>query len=418
MYSSLINWIQRQVWRENPDPDPPAIPPLPFLPTPPSSSENVTTKDVATIVPTPNNGIFFERLPSDLRRIILIEAFGDRVVHMDLRYDRPLLAGNPRSTLHAGGINISNPYNRQTEKPHAWQWYSCICHRDPEWCVRGHLSARAEDLTSTPVKDSCLRGRFQSCHGLLGDSGDMSMCFLGVMGWLMTCRQAYFEGFDILYSTNRFHISGMPLIEHLPRLLPTKALSDIESVEMEWNLGMVARPPLTDQDISADERFHGWRMFLSLLNQLPKSLPRLRYLHITLRGTWFPPQMAPNDRIRLSEPAMLQPMDEMMRNLYRESEWSTPRYIVAIPASVFRARMSVDDSTLEDGQEDIIEPLHERRLVWRSLESEMVGQLRSNSGIGYWLEEGIEDVNNLVHEQSSIWRVRTISVQPLLAGDW
>lgn len=30
-----------------------------------------------------------------------------------------------------------------------------------------------------------------------------------------SCTRRYIEGFEVLYSTNRFHISGMPLILHL-----------------------------------------------------------------------------------------------------------------------------------------------------------------------------------------------------------
>lgn len=220
---------------------------------------------------------------------------------------------------------------------------------------------------------------------------------------------------------------------------------------MEWDLGMVAQPPVTDQDISADPRFHGWRTYLSLLEKLPKTLPRLRYFHITLGGMWFPPQMALNDRIRLSEPAMLQPMDEMVRNFYRNSGWDTPRYIVAIPASVFRARILLDTPMLLDTptrsveevlvqleqevleeeelehlqelerleQEGVVEPVSDRKLVWRSLDPKSIGQSWSNKEVGYWLEEGVEDVTVVVHEQMNQQRVDPVPVPSLaLAGDW
>lgn len=226
----------------------------------------------------------------------------------------------------------------------------------------------------------------------------------------------YIEGIDILYSTNRFHISGMPLIQHLPSLLPANALSDIHSVEMCWDLGQVAQPPVTDQDISAEPRFDGWRMFLSLLDQLPKSLPRLRYLHLTLRGVWFPPQMAVNDIVRHSEPAMLQPLDNMVRELYRTSDWGTPRYIVAIPTNVFRARMSLDSHTPENGPEVLFKPAPKRRLVWRSLEPESADQSGLENKSGYWIENALDDAQLLREQAILLDRVPLSSLS--LAGDW
>lgn len=191
MWSSLINWAQRQIWQESHDTV--AIPPLPFLPPPLSRGENGTSQDVTSTVPAPHNGTFFERLSPDLRRMILIEAFGDRTIHIDLRYDRPLKARPPRKIMHAGGVDVlaqGHSTYRQTRQPRAWQWYSCVCHRDPESFVERWQGAGEGAMASHPAKDTCLRRRPQSCDFPPGDTGDMSRCFLGVMGWLMTCRQA------------------------------------------------------------------------------------------------------------------------------------------------------------------------------------------------------------------------------------
>jgi hypothetical protein len=207
----------------------------------------------------------------------------------------------------------------------------------------------------------------------------------------------------------------MPLNLHLPRLLPTQALSLIHSVEMRWDLGQVAQPPLTDQDVSSEPRFDGWRMFLSLLDQLPKALPRLRYLHLTLRGDWFPPQMAVNDLVRHSEPAMLQPIDRMVRELYRTCGRSSTRYIVAIPANVFHTRMSLISPALDHGSQVVFEPVPNRRLVWRSLEPESFGQSDVRNELGYWLEDALDKVR----EQASTYRVDRVPLPSLaLAADW
>lgn len=207
----------------------------------------------------------------------------------------------------------------------------------------------------------------------------------------------------------------MPLIRHLPRLLPTEALSVVHSVEMCWDLGQVAQPPVTDQDISAEPRFDGWRMFSSLLDQLPRALPHLRYLHLTLRGEWFPPQMAVNDIVRHSEPAMLGPIDSMVRELYRKSGWSSTRYIVAIPANVFHTRLSLISPSLDHGSQIVSEPSPNRKLVWRSLEPEQTGQSDMKYDQGYWLEDALDKVR----EQSSLFRMESIPMPTLsLASDW
>lgn len=194
MWSSLLSWAQRQFWQEAHGAE--SIPPLPFLPPSPSSGESTTAQDVVTTATSSHNGIFFERLSPDLRRMILIEAFGDRAVHMDLRYDRPLRARSRRKTMpvHAGGVDIlynGNPPSRDSKQPRAWRYYSCVCHRDPVGLVDHSRGAGiSEDLPSHPATDSCLCRRLQSCDRPPGDTEDISRCFLGVMGWLLSCREA------------------------------------------------------------------------------------------------------------------------------------------------------------------------------------------------------------------------------------
>lgn len=135
----------------------------------------------------------------------------------------------------------------------------------------------------------------------------------------------------------------------------------------------------------------------------------------SVRGDWFPPQMAVNDLVRHSEPAMLQPIDEMVRELYRISGWSSTRYIVAIPANVFQTRMSLISPALDQGSEMILELMPNRRLLWRSLEPERLGQSGMGNEMGYWLEDALDDVR----EQASVFRVDRVPLPSLaLAGDW
>lgn len=53
---------------------------------------------------------------------------------------------------------------------------------------------------------------------------------------LLTIENSYIEGVDILYRTNTFHISSLPLLLNLARLMPPRHLATITSVELLWDL--------------------------------------------------------------------------------------------------------------------------------------------------------------------------------------
>ncbi|KAL8787638.1 MAG: hypothetical protein Q9195_007684 [Heterodermia aff. obscurata] len=80
----------------------PEIPPLPVLPT---TREHLLTPSPSLENLKPNfiepNGPFFERLPPELRRQIYLAAFGDHIVHLDLRQDCPRLVEAPKAPTHA-----------------------------------------------------------------------------------------------------------------------------------------------------------------------------------------------------------------------------------------------------------------------------------------------------------------------------
>jgi hypothetical protein len=141
---------------------------------------------------------FFRCLPLDLRRQILIEAFGSRIVHMDLTFDHPKVAPSltdmePNAqegviTRHCGlqcesSMLLHSPLKVDTSRPKAWQWFSCVCHRDPEYRSRGD-----NEFVSEPWTDGCRTGAASWCRGWPGDVPQK--CFLGAMGWLLACRQA------------------------------------------------------------------------------------------------------------------------------------------------------------------------------------------------------------------------------------
>lgn len=154
---------------------------LPILDTPrkftltPSSS--VVSLPAGTDHSIPTKKDFFERFPPEVRRKILIEAFGDKVVHMHLTCGE---LGRP--------VGKKNPHWRR--RPHAqprrwkkneYNWWSCVCHR------MGQYSISNRDL-APPVEDECEQGDDTFCDIWPGEPD--TKCFIGVMGWLLSCRQA------------------------------------------------------------------------------------------------------------------------------------------------------------------------------------------------------------------------------------
>lgn len=192
------------------------------------------------------------------------------------------------------------------------------------------------------------------------------------------------EGIEILYTTNRFHISGMALVQNLGQVLRPKHLAMITSVEMSWNLGLVARPP-PDRDLSSDRRFSGWYTFISLLSSLTDDLPNLRYLHLSLLGEWFPPQMAPNDIVRRSETDLLQPLDEMVQKVFFNGDLSH-EINVAIPVRIFWTRSLMPDAKASARVEKGNDSCGVSDRVWRPLEKKTEdADHHEGHELGYWI---------------------------------
>lgn len=147
--------------------------PLPVLPelrprnlTPASSHENLLLPNYNT------QNAFFKKLPLELRQYVYKAAFGGRTVHIELRFDHPALANPTHAHVHAG-VDPDNRRDRRISA--AWLWWSCVCHRNPA------LEACA---------DRCRSGSTPNTTCFLYPGEEPGKCFVGAMGWLLTCRQA------------------------------------------------------------------------------------------------------------------------------------------------------------------------------------------------------------------------------------
>jgi hypothetical protein len=174
-------WIKKHL-RSSPSPKKQPKNQLPFLP---SLRRSLTLKSFDT------PACLFFQLPYDVRSMILLEAFGDCTLHVDLV--------------------------RQEE---SWQWRGAVCHRN---------MSRPPSIQYAwlgPWNDPCMQwayereGKFPEAYSI------------GIMGFLLSCRQAYSEGIEFLYSSNCISIQSESLLRHLPQLIEPNRLASITSLEV------------------------------------------------------------------------------------------------------------------------------------------------------------------------------------------
>lgn len=90
----------------------------PSILTPSTSSEHLVTFD--------SYGLF-QRLSYEIRRSILIEASGERTLHMDLEFDHPLARkSGPQTDIRHCDLDVNLTQNTNIRK--GWQWFGCVCH--------------------------------------------------------------------------------------------------------------------------------------------------------------------------------------------------------------------------------------------------------------------------------------------------
>lgn len=155
-----------------------------------------------------NYGLF-GHAPYEIRRQILVEAFGGRTLHMDIAYRYPF-ARKPRnmnaetsgSGPNASGVHrhcdLGSELAPDASRPQAWQWFSCVCHRRAGYSEiekeQRYASCQGwqHALTIEPCDDECLEGSESmcSCQVERSDGDDGAVCFVGAMGWLLACRLA------------------------------------------------------------------------------------------------------------------------------------------------------------------------------------------------------------------------------------
>lgn len=310
---SLKKWIEKRLSSSKKSRDTASTPgPLPFLPierpshlTPSHSRENLIALSAMS-----NYGLF-QHMPYEIRRMIIIAAFGGQTLHLDLTFAHPLerMPGAQPNMNHCG---LGYELVRNVNQPKDWQWFSCVCHRRARLTVLETWRRVGQKMK--PDDDECLNGIPRGCDCEAWGGDWPGKCFIGIMGWLLSCRQAYADGVDILFTTNTFHLSNLELQESLPRLLLPHRLSSINSLELLWDFS-TPQPNgtllhvLWETPEAKDSPLH------TLCRMVPEVFPNVHYLYISLQLRFWSPLAEFYDLISVLEQVILGSIEDMLRNL-------------------------------------------------------------------------------------------------------
>ncbi|KAH8892109.1 hypothetical protein GQ53DRAFT_863826 [Thozetella sp. PMI_491] len=379
MACRLRNWLSKRHQADE-------IPPPPVLT--PKQPIALTATHASTVDATAQSSLY-GRIPAEIRRRILFEAFGGQTVHFDLRFVHPVkrVHHKPHQPPPPAPRHADTHLRPDTSKPRRWIWWSCVCHRNPS---NSYAQPSFESSLGGQSDDTCRTGRFTNCHLWPGQLPDK--CFIGVMGWLLTCRQAYFEGAAVLYGTNWFHIQGIYLTRQLPQLLLSASLNIIPGVELVWNLHLWEMP---NEIIATVDKGHpkdnsGLDGFRSLCQMLPATLPNLRYLHLSLQGRIVPPNMPLESKELFAfTETMLQCFDDTVARMPRLRECR-----ISLPSTIYGTRK------LRTKASNIVQSFKgsahwKTEALWRELPLGSAGDTHEGQKAqekGYWICHGLRDM--------------------------
>lgn len=195
------------------------------------------------------------------------------------------------------------------------------------------------------------------------------------MGWLLSCRQAYAAGINVLYATNTFHFTNTELILNIPKLVPSSNIGMISAIEMRWKIH-----PFRSQD-AKDPPLSDYEAFLMLVRETPRIFYNLRRLYVSLQGDLFlpgEPEGFVSEAIKFEEveEKLIRPLEGMLRKLQKLEV-----AVIAVPSSVYkeRKRRAMSDGTMITEWRYYCQERH-----WRPLQDASVD--------GYWIALGHRDL--------------------------
>ncbi|KAL2263993.1 hypothetical protein VTK26DRAFT_3777 [Humicola hyalothermophila] len=315
----------------------PEPPPLPYranqhpIATPTSDGESLSSYGL------------FGCLPLEIRQQILTETFGNKVLHISLSLDHPLVVIPKKGsaswfTSDEPGLEVE--LHRDARQPKDWSWFGCVCRRPH---IRHDGNPEIWKSAVEPWEDDCVPGTLILGRRAKRGAPDPDACYpyhseslIRVMSWLLACRQAYMDGTQVLYSTNTFHMGDLILIRNLPDLMPSHHLAAMTSLELVWdfarddqnnsNAGVTmrsiwdaaaaAKPSSTSTSAPSQPS----TAFHHLCRMVPSTFPNLRRLYIALQAFLVPPEDFPladydDDLLGAVERVVLAPIEDLFRAL-------------------------------------------------------------------------------------------------------
>ncbi|KAK2594980.1 hypothetical protein QQS21_007287 [Conoideocrella luteorostrata] len=318
------------------------------------------------------NGPFY-KLPPAVRRRIITTAFGDRGLHLILEYCQAHKR-NPHS--HAGfwpGQSARGPFSDvEWDKSSAttWRWRSCVCHREPparKWSAL-HISL-----------DGCLQGEPTSCAHWQTDDTMPLKCLIGVMGWLLSCRQSYTETMDVLYSSNIFKIDDWSqALRYIPRLIPPQRLASLKVVEIQY---CMRGKTVADATMPGDSPFDG----------LLLAMRQVELVHISLYGGDFTPldRKPRMDKDDLKRRGMIYEAGKRWTHIMSDSRLK--HLFLAVPSSIYNGWRAESARQANELIHDYPGPR-----FWQAVDAPELspgnGTARpSVKAAGFWIVQGVDD---------------------------
>jgi hypothetical protein len=269
--------------------------------------------------------------------------------------------------------------------PERWQWFSCVCHRSAETDNPSRIGFYKFETRLWPFEDECLRGNYCDCSG--GDGPEPGDCFLGVMGWLLACRGAYADGVDVLFSTNTFYISSIPLLLNMQRLMSPHGIDKLKSVQLALGGSRLLKDPLIHGLWGGTEDEQKACALPKVCAAVPNLFSNVRCLELYVQSWLLPSRGVPVDeRVSALRRDVLDPLEDMVRSL-----GAGKQVVIAFPMEAWKAlaqkhREREGDAFRwepEAGDNCTILP-HQR--FWRAL-----GRDDKGNEVGYWLRTGWND---------------------------
>lgn len=258
------------------------VPPLTFLPNPPPRLAMEISNSEGT-----SNSLIFRKLPVELRYHILVQAFGNMTLHANLLILRPprrsKYSKRRKPSKHSETLQLYD--NDDASQPYSWKRIGGVCH--------GSCSRHEPRRVWFDFGDWCTSGSYDC------DSKPPIECIIGALGWMLSCRQAYTEGIEVLYGSNSFRLNEVFVLENITGLLPKISLELISVLSFRWvfnnhedfasrQVQAGARNdvswhirPRPVQYPRAPAQVHEVSNYLALL---AKTFPNLRSLHISNSG--------------------------------------------------------------------------------------------------------------------------------------